>query len=136
MEQRPNRDGVILIVDDHRLTIDLLRDLLAGAFPELAILSAVSAEEAITLCETAMPRLVILDIGLPGMTGIDAARRIKALSPIIRVVVHSSHDDAIYREECTAAGVDAFVSKAHTHAELVPAVARLLSLTPKSGSGS
>jgi two-component system response regulator EvgA len=136
MEQRPNPDGGILIVDDHRVTIELLRDLLASAFPGLAVRSAGSAKEALALCRTALPKLVIMDIGLPGVNGIEAARQIKVLSPAVSVVVHTNHDPAIYHEQCVAAGVDAFVSKAWTHAELIPTVARLLSLQPESRTSS
>lgn len=128
-EQLPCPDGGILIVEDHRRTMDLLLYLLGSAFPGQALRTANSAEEALASCRAALPRLVVLDIGLPGTSGIDAARQIKALSPAVRVVMHSNHEHAIFREQCAAAGADAFVSKTRSHAELVPAVARLLSQT-------
>lgn len=134
MEKGPSPDGGILIVDGHRLTIDLLLDLLASAFPALAMRTAGSAEEALALCRAALPQVVIMDIELPGVSGIDAARQIKALSPAVGVVMHSSHDHAIYREQCVAAGTDGFVSKARSYAELIPAVSRLLSPQPESPS--
>ena len=127
MEKRPNSGGGILIVDDHRPTVQLLLDMLAGAFPGQAMLSACSAEEALAMCHANAPRVVVMDIGLPGANGIDAAREIKALSSAVGVVMHSNYDLAIYRERCTAVGADAFVSKTRTHGELVPAIALLLS---------
>lgn len=127
MEKRPNSGGGILIVDDHPPTVRLLLDLLAGAFPAQAMLIAWNAEEALAMCQVNAPQVVVMDIGLPGANGIDAAREIKALSSAISVVMHSNYDLAIYRERCTAVGADAFVSKARTHGELVPAIALLLS---------
>lgn len=136
-EQLPRPDGGILIVEDHRRTMDLLLYLLGNAFPGQAMRTANSAEEALASCRIALPRLVVMDIRLPGISGIDAARQIKALSPAVRVVMHSNHDHAIFREQCAAAGADAFVSKTQSHAELVPAVTLLLSQTviPASAAG-
>lgn len=136
MNQRSNPDAGILIVDDHQLTIDLVLDLLAGTFPGLPVRTAASAEEALVLCQAALPRVVIMDIGLPGASGIEAARRIKAMSSAVGVVMHSSYDQPIFREQCVAAGADAFVSKTHTFAKLVPAVARLWAQQPASPAGA
>lgn len=136
MEKRSSAPGGgILIVEDHRRTVDLLVQLLGGAFPGQNMRTAASAEEALASCRLSLPRVVVMDIGLPGVNGIDAARQIKALSPAVGVVMHSNHDDAIYREQSAAAGADAFVSKAQSHAELVPAIAQLLSLQPHPPSG-
>ncbi len=132
--QRPGTDSGILIVDDHRATVDLLLYLLNRAFPERAMRSAGSAEEALDLCRTTLPRLVIMDIGLPGASGIEAARQIKALSPAVAVVMHSSHDHAVYREQCATLGAEAFVSKSRTHADLIPAIARLLPQSPTAAA--
>lgn len=126
MEKRPNSSGGILIVDDHRPTVLLLLDMLANAFPTQVMLTACSAEEALAMCQANAPLVVVMDIGLPGTNGIDATREIKALSSAVGVVMHSNYDLAIYRERCTAVGADAFVSKARTHGELVPAIASLL----------
>ena len=125
-EKRPSPDGGILIVDDHQPTIELLVDLLARASPGVAIRTAGSAQEAMVLYRAMAPVVVVMDIGLPGGNGIEVAREIKALLPAVGIVMHSNHDSAIYRERSAAIGADAFVSKASTHDELVPAVAMLL----------
>jgi DNA-binding NarL/FixJ family response regulator len=134
MQERSNPGGGILIVDDHAPMIDLLQDLLASAFPGQTMRTAANAEEALVLCRADLPQVVIMDIRLGAVSGIDAARQIKAMSPAVGVVMHTSYDDAIYREECIAAGADAFVHKTKTYAELIPAIARLLSRHPESGS--
>ena len=126
MEKRAGPDGGILIVDDHQPTVKLLVDLLSSAAPGVAIRTARSAQEALVLYRAMAPAVVVMDIGLPGANGIEAAREIKALLPAVGIVMHSNHDSAIYREKSAAIGADAFVSKARTHDELVPAVAMLL----------
>ncbi len=79
-----------------------------------------------------LPQLIIMDIRLPGANGIEATRKIKSLSPQVSVIVHSNHDQKIYRQQCKAAGADAFVSKARTHVELVSAILPLVSPPPES----
>jgi two-component system response regulator YesN len=66
-----------------------------------------------------------MDIALPGMNGIEATREIQARHPGTRVVMHSSNDMPIYREESLAAGAVAFVSKSATASELIPTLAGL-----------
>lgn len=135
-EQMLAPDGGILIVEDHRRTLDLLLQLLGGAFPGQAVRTAESAEQALAACRLTPPRLVVMDIGLPDSSGIDAVRQIKSLSPAIGVVMHSNHDHAIYREQSAAAGADAFVSKTRSHTDLIPAVARLLSAARQAAPGA
>jgi DNA-binding NarL/FixJ family response regulator len=116
----------ILVVEDHPATLAALLELLEAAFPQCALLAAECAERALELCAAAVPDVVIMDIALPGMSGIDATLHIKALLPDTRVVMHSSYDMRVYREGAAAAGASAFVRKGKAGAELVPAVADLL----------
>jgi DNA-binding NarL/FixJ family response regulator len=69
-----------------------------------------------------------MDIALSGMNGIDAAREIKATTPTVHLVMHSIHDEQIFREKCVTAGAIGFVSKLQTHTHLIPALAPLLQL--------
>src|SRR5580765_310453 len=113
----------IMVVEDHPAT---LAALLEAAFPECALLAAEGAERALELCVAAAPDVVIMDIALAGMRGIDATLHIKALLPDARVVMHSSYDMRVYREGAAAAGASAFVRKGKAGSELVPVVADLL----------
>jgi DNA-binding NarL/FixJ family response regulator len=116
----------ILVVEDHSATRALVMRLLGGAFPGIQLHEADNAEEALRFCGTVAPALVVMDIALPGMNGIEATRRIKALRPEILVVMHSGNDVPIYREESIAVGAAAFVGKGRTSKELVRAIASLL----------
>ncbi|MFL6565660.1 MAG: response regulator transcription factor [Burkholderiales bacterium] len=117
-----------MVVEDHPPTLAALVELLEAAFPECAVLAAEGAERALDLCAAAAPDVVIMDIALSGMSGIEATLRIKALLPDTRVVMHSTYDMRVYREGAAAAGASAFVRKGKVAGELVPVVAELLAV--------
>jgi DNA-binding NarL/FixJ family response regulator len=116
----------ILLVDDHRGTRSAVLALLCQAFPQHHLLGADSAESALSMVTTHPPAMVIMDIALPGMNGVDATRRIKALSPRTHVVMLSNSDMQVYQDSSLAAGASAFVSKRRSSSELVPVVSALL----------
>jgi DNA-binding NarL/FixJ family response regulator len=122
-----NGTVTIMVVEDHPATLAGLLELLEAAFPGCALLAAEGAERALELCRAAALDVVIMDIALSGMSGIEATLRIKELQPDARVVMHSSYDMRVYRDGAAAAGASAFVRKSKVASELVPVVARLLS---------
>jgi DNA-binding NarL/FixJ family response regulator len=122
--------ATILIVEDHTPTLTAVQALLSAAFPACRLLAADSGERALELCTSDTPQVVVMDIALPGIDGIEATRRSKSLLPDTRVVMHSSHDLDIYRDAAAAAGASAFVAKSRTFSDLVPAITALLSPAP------
>jgi DNA-binding NarL/FixJ family response regulator len=116
----------VLIVEDHAPTLKMVRQLLSGACPACHLVGAESAEQALEQCASLSPHVVVMDISLPGVDGIEATRRLKALLADTRVVMHSSHDEPIYRDAATLAGASAFVAKSRTFSDLAPAVRALL----------
>jgi DNA-binding NarL/FixJ family response regulator len=116
----------ILIVEDHQGVRQSLREWLELSFPRCQLLEAASGEEAVAMVQTMSPSLVIMDIGLPGMTGIEAAQEIKAAAPATRVVMLTIYDDAAHRTDAIAAGVSAYVPKRKVQTELLPVLTRLL----------
>ena len=121
-----NGTVTIMVVEDHPATLAALLELLGAAFPRCALVAAEGGERALELCAAAAPDVVIMDIALRGMSGIEATRRIKATCPDTRVVMHSSYDMRVYRDGAAAAGASALVRKGKVVSELVPIVAGLL----------
>jgi DNA-binding NarL/FixJ family response regulator len=116
----------ILIVEDHQGVRQSLREWLELSFPGYRLLEATSGEEGVTLAQAMSPCLVIMDIGLPGMSGIEAAQSIKAAVPTTRVVMLTMFDDEAHRADAIAAGVSAYVPKRKVQTELLPVLTALL----------
>jgi len=73
-----------------------------------------------------------MDVDLPGITGIEATRQIKATVPSAQVVILSGHEADVYRASATAAGASAYVPKRTLQIELLPTLAALLSTQEES----
>lgn len=112
----------ILIVEDHEGLRRLLSDLLSLVFPHNPVVATASGEDALAAVENSRPLLAVMDIGLPGMNGIEAARRIKSRHPGARIVMLSIYEEERYRIEARDAGADAYVAKSQLSARLVPTI--------------
>jgi DNA-binding NarL/FixJ family response regulator len=123
--------ATILIVEDHDALRDSLRNWLTSIFQDCTFLQARTGEEALELCRTHPPEIVLMDIMLPEMSGIDTTRRIKGAVPDAQVVVLSIYEDSAYRTDAVAAGAVAYIAKRKMGTELVPVLTKLL-----SGKGS
>jgi len=122
----PDSALTVLVVDDHARVRQMVMTLVSAEFPHWRLLEAGCAEDALTLCGTEQPDLIVLDIKLPGMDGFEATRRIKASWPRTVVVMHSSSDMPCYRDASTAAGAAAFVGKGRDSRNLIPLLASLV----------
>lgn len=122
----PTGSFKVLVVDDHSATRKAILAVLDSAFPTCELHGVGSAEEALDYCSKQAQDIVLMDISLPGMNGIEATGQIKARHPRTHVVMHSSNDMQIFRDESTAAGAFAFISKRHTAHELVRVMALLM----------
>jgi DNA-binding NarL/FixJ family response regulator len=112
----------VLVVDDHALHRDGIRQIL-GQQPDIEVVGeAESAERALVLVNQLNPSLVLMDIRLPGMNGIDATRRIRRNHPGTRVLVVTAYDDDEYVRSALEAGASGHLSKAAPGRELVEAV--------------
>ena len=123
---------MILLVDDHDLVRTSLKNWLGATFPNHEFIEAKSGEEAVAMSSENAPVLVLMDIGLPEMNGIEATRQIKAARPATQVVMLTIHDEPDYRREAEEAGACAFVGKERAHSCLVPVLKRLLDPPPAS----
>lgn len=119
-------DRRILIVEDHPGVRKSLREWLELSFPQYKLLEAATGEEGVNMAQAESPCLVIMDIGLPGMSGIEATETIKKLMPSTQVVMLTVYDDDDYRNHAAAAGANAYVPKRKVKTELLPTIRQLL----------
>src|SRR5438093_68017 len=111
----------LLIADDHQLFREGLKALLPPAEFEV-VAEAADGQEAIRLGRRVQPDLALLDITMPGLNGVDAARELLRVSPGSRVVVLTMHKDNAYLVEALRAGVRGYVLKSQPTAELLHAL--------------
>ncbi|MEZ5101355.1 MAG: response regulator transcription factor [Thermoleophilia bacterium] len=116
------RDISIVIVDDHavvRAGLRLLLDAEAGMAP---VGEAGSGEEAIAQAQALQPDVVLLDLTMPGMSGLDALPKLREAAPETRVLILSMEDDPSYVREAFARGAVGYVLKEAADAELITAI--------------
>lgn len=114
----------LLLADDHELMADGLRKLLE---PEFAIVEAVTdGHAAVIAFHRIKPDLLLLDIGLPLLNGIEAARQIKETVPNAKILFVTMRTERIYVEEAMRAGGSGYVLKQAAARELVAAIRAVL----------
>ena len=117
----------IVIAEDHTILREGLRSLLSHN-PEFEIVGeAEDGREAIQCVEKFKPDLILTDLSMPRMNGMEAIREIKRQSPKTKVLVLTVHKAEEYILSTLKAGADGYLLKESTHAELVMAVKKVLS---------
>jgi DNA-binding NarL/FixJ family response regulator len=125
----------VVVVDDHALHRDGTRQILE-ACPDLQVVGeANSGEIALALVNQLRPDVVLLDIRLPGMNGIEVARRLTRDHPNVRVLMVSAYDEDEYVRGALEAGAAGYLSKTAPGKELVQAVRAVASGTSVLQSG-
>lgn len=114
----------ILIVDDHPIVRAGLRRLLAGE-PEYQVQEAASGREALALFREYRPGLVMLDLSMPGIGGLEVIGRLRTENPAVCVLVLSMHREPIYARRALQAGAAGFMSKNAPADRLLEAVGRV-----------
>jgi two-component system response regulator NreC len=112
----------LLLVDDHQVVRTGLRMLLGSEADITIVGEAGTAREAIASVGPLNPNVVLMDIGLPDMSGIDATREIKRLYPDVAVVALTIHEDEEYFFNMLDAGADGYVPKRAAPDELLTAI--------------
>jgi DNA-binding NarL/FixJ family response regulator len=116
----------ILIVDDHPLMQKGIVLSLASETGLEICAKVSSAEEALDVLDSSNPDLVIVDISLPGMSGLELIKHLHARRPDLKILVMSRHDEALYAERAIRAGAKGYIMKMEVGEKLVKAVRRIL----------
>lgn len=112
----------ILIADDHTVVRSGLR-LLLNAQADLEVVGeAGTGEETVERALDLRPDIVLLDIAMPGLNGLDAARRIRQQAPEVRIIVLTMYDDEAYLRQFLEAGAAGYVLKRAADTELTDAI--------------
>lgn len=114
----------VLLVDDHAVVREGVRRLLSE-LPAVDIAEAGSGPEALASFRRDRPDVVLLDLNLPGMTGLELLRRLKAEDERAAVVVLSMHAEPLYAQRALQGGARGYVSKSAPAEELVAAIERV-----------
>lgn len=117
-----NRPIKILVADDHAVVRQGFRRILEAQQDLQVVGEAANGREAIRLAQELRPDLVLLDVSMPELNGVEATRRLKESSQYVKVLVLSMHKDHVYVREALRAGALGYLLKDCSEDELVGAV--------------
>jgi DNA-binding NarL/FixJ family response regulator len=112
----------VLLVDDHRILREGVRALLAGEPGIRVVGEAADGENALLQVDGVKPDVVLMDMVMPGLGGLEATARIKARHPEVVVLIMSMHDNDEYVQQVIKAGASGYVLKGVTGDDLVRAI--------------
>ena len=116
----------ILVVDDHAIVLDGIKSLLADIENAEIAATATNATEALTLLKQTKAELVITDINMPGMDGLEFIKTIRSDFPPTKIIVLSLHDEPHFVRNIMKLRVQGYILKNDASSELVEAVYRVL----------
>ena len=112
----------VLLADDHTIVRQGLK-LILSSHPDLEVVGeAANGREVIDLAEKLKPDVILMDVAMPELNGIEATRRLHQISPRIKVLVLSMHKEAVYVREILKAGARGYILKDAIDTELVNAI--------------
>jgi len=115
----------VMLVDDHAVVRTGFRLLLQSQTDIAVIAEAASGEQACQLYAEMAPAVVVMDLGMPGMGGLEALRRIRARDPHAHVLALSAHDDPMHARRALREGALGFLSKRSAPEALIDAIAAI-----------
>jgi DNA-binding NarL/FixJ family response regulator len=116
----------VVIADDQPRARQALRALLATWSPAAIVAEAGDGAQAVQVTQHTHPDVALLDVRMPGLSGIQVAQIIRATCPATRIIALSIDGDC--EEQTLAAGADAFLNKADAPQQLLPLIARLMTM--------
>jgi two-component system, NarL family, invasion response regulator UvrY len=121
----------ILITDDHANVRRGLRELLADAFPDAHFSEASSGDEVLTVLHNSQHDILLLDINMPGRSGMSVLKDVKLIYPQLPVIMVSVQPENQYALRCLQAGATAYVNKNSVSDDLAPAINKIINSDAK-----
>lgn len=115
----------VMIVDDHSIVREGVRALLEKYHDISVVAGADNGRTALQLCHEAAPAVVLMDMNMPGMNGVEATQRIVAECPAVRVLILSMHKDKRFVAQAFRAGASGYLLKDCSSSELVQAISKV-----------
>ncbi|MBL8209426.1 MAG: response regulator transcription factor [Bryobacterales bacterium] len=112
----------ILLADDHRMVRQGFRMILDAQEDMEVIGEAGNGRDAVEMARSLKPEVVVMDVTMPELNGIEATRRIREAEPLVRVLALSVHRDGVYVREIVRAGAEGYILKESADSELIAAV--------------
>lgn len=112
----------VLVVDDHAILRDGIRSLLERQDDMKVIGEAANGQEALAQIGELLPDIVLMDVNMPGMNGLEATRHVKALYPQVKILILTQHDSQEYISPLLQAGASGYVLKRSGGREVVNAI--------------
>ncbi len=117
---------ILLVDDNNRFRNSALRYLDSNLRYEYLVWAS-SGEEAIEKVETYKPDLIIIDIAMTGMNGLDTTKLIRTKNSTVKIIILTINNDQIYHDKALEAGANAFISKPEFASMVVPKVKEIFS---------
>lgn len=121
----------VLIVDDDMRFWRFVKELFSSEEDLQIIGEAKDGQEAILKAKELKPDLVLMDISMPRMNGLDATRRLKRIMPELVVIILTIHDLEEYKVAATASGANDYILKKSLMEDLIPAIRRAFKFEEK-----
>jgi DNA-binding NarL/FixJ family response regulator len=115
----------VLIADDHEMVRRGIRALIEQHESWQVCGEATNGQEAVDLTVSLQPELIVLDLSMPVMNGIQVAKKIREVAPGTKIIVLSMHDSPHARREAQNAGAHAYIAKTAAATELAEAIKNL-----------
>jgi len=124
----------VLLADDAPEFLTMLSSILARE-PAIELIGvALTGQDAVKFAAELHPDLILMDLIMPRMNGLEATRQVKAMPGAPIVIVLTGHDTPEYRSEAAIAGADGFVYKPELFLELLPLIRQLMNLAAEKKS--
>ncbi|MEW6503469.1 MAG: response regulator transcription factor [Chloroflexota bacterium] len=126
MNQKSSEKKRILLADDHAILRSGLR-LMLSTQPDWEVVGeAANGAETIEKCEQLQPHLVLLDVSMPGLSGLDILPSLRRTAPGAKILILTMHDDRHYLQEALRNGASGYVLKKAADTELITAIQAVL----------